>query len=80
MPRAKHAAPPDRAALAATPLHVVVRDFPETLAVLRRRGVDVPHLGGLPLSRAGGHDAGAVLDAVADAIVWRAEDAARPGR
>lgn len=58
--------------LAGLPLHVVVRDFPETLGVLRRFDVDVPRRGGARLFEAVDGDAGALLDAVEEVIAWRA--------
>ncbi|MBI4409938.1 MAG: hypothetical protein HY561_09535 [Gemmatimonadetes bacterium] len=62
---------PTRDRLAALPLHVVVRDYPETLAVFRRLGVDVPRRGGESVSAAAGPDLVRVLDAVLEAIAWR---------
>jgi len=67
--------PPDSpAVLAALPVHVVVRDFPETLAVFRRFGVDVPRRGAAPVSAAVAGDAGPLLDALAQATAWRRID------
>jgi len=60
-----------KAELGALPVHVVVRDYPETLAVFRRFGVDVPARGGGPVSGAVDGDAGPLLDALAAAIAWR---------
>ncbi len=40
---------PDADTLADLPLHVVVRDFPEALAVCRRAGIDVAARGGEPV-------------------------------
>ncbi|HEX7117146.1 MAG TPA: hypothetical protein VF212_00050 [Longimicrobiales bacterium] len=66
------AAPPTAVAeLAALPLHVVVRDYPETLAVLRDFGVDVPARGGGRLAEAL-DDAGPLLQAIQAATAWRA--------
>ncbi len=72
------------AAADSIPLHVLVRDFPETLAVLRRAGVDVPALGGRPLAQAGDTLPGSEADvaarlvaAMAAAAAWR--DTAAPG-
>jgi len=76
MTSAMRPTPPDQTALASMPVHVVVRDFPETLAVLRRLGVDVPRRGGVPVSRALDGDAGPLLDAIAEATAWR--DGATP--
>ncbi len=58
------------AELAALPLHVVAREYPETLAVLRRFGVDVPARGGEPLAAAL-DEAGPLLDAIEEAVAWR---------
>lgn len=71
MPRSAVRAPLPRAQLAELPLHVVVRDFPETLAILRGLGVDVPRQGGQPVAAAIDGDAGPLLDALAAAIAWR---------
>ncbi|HEY8469733.1 MAG TPA: hypothetical protein VIL18_08825 [Longimicrobiales bacterium] len=61
--------------LAAMLVHVVVREFPETLEVFRRHGVDVAHHGATPVSGAlEGADAGPLLDALAAAIRWRVPD------
>lgn len=60
--------------LAGRPVHTIVRDYPETLAVLRRFDVDVPRRGGVSLHEAVDGDAGALLDAIAEAIAWRADD------
>jgi hypothetical protein len=70
MTRPALAAPRPVAELAATPVHVIVRDYPETLAVFRRFGVDVPRRGGDPVSAAL-DDAGPLLDALVDATAWR---------
>lgn len=57
--------------LAALPVHLIVRDYPETLAVFRRHGVDLPRQGGEPVLAAVEGDAGALLAALAEAIAWR---------
>jgi hypothetical protein len=65
------------AELAALPLHVVARDYPETLALLRRRGVDVTRHGGLSVAEAAAAadvDAPSLLDALRDALAWREEE------
>lgn len=51
MPRFRPIPPPDIEALEALPLHVLVRDWPELLWVLKRAGVDVAREGALSLSR-----------------------------
>lgn len=61
---------PDREELAGWPVHVVVREFPETLAVLRREGVDVPRVGGRPVAEAT-DEPDALLDALERALAWR---------
>ena len=68
---------PDAALLAAMPLHVVVRDFPETLAVCRRLGIDLPRRGGESFAAAAGAESAALYDALRDVTAWRAT--ARPG-
>jgi hypothetical protein len=61
--------------LAAMLVHVVVREFPETLEVFRRHGVDVARHGAMPVAGAVEEaDAGPLLDALATAIRWRARD------
>lgn len=76
---------PDAVAAAGIPLHVLVRDFPETLAVLRARGVDIPAAAGRPLGSSGDQPAVPGTDvtpeqliaAMAAAAAWR--DPAPPG-
>lgn len=63
--------PAGPAEVAALPLHVVVRDFPETLAVLRDAGVDVPGQGGARLADAV-PEPGPLIDAILAATAWRA--------
>jgi len=72
MPRSVLPPPPGPAELAALPIHVVVRDYPETLAVLRDAGVDVPALGGSTLAEAV-PEPGPLLDAIRAVTAWRAE-------
>ncbi|MBX6365570.1 MAG: hypothetical protein IRZ00_17005 [Gemmatimonadetes bacterium] len=62
---------PGAAELAALPVHVVARDYPESLAVFHRLGVDVPRRGGAPVAEALGGDAGPLLDALLEATRWR---------
>ena len=68
---------PDAATLAASPLHVVVRDFPETLAAFRRAGIDLPARGGETFAAATGGEAAAIYHALRHATAWRA--LAQPG-
>lgn len=68
---------PARSELAALPVNVLVRDFPETLAVLRDAGVDVPRFGGGPVAEAT-DDASALLDALRQTIAWRGDDTGPP--
>ncbi len=75
MPRLNLAPPRPMAELAAMPLHVVVRDYPETLAVFRRFGLDVPGRGGGPVSEAlAGADAGPLIADLEAATAWRKPD------
>ena len=71
--RAPLSARPARDALLALPLHVVVRDYPETLAVLRGRGVDPSDAGGRSLTRvlAMREDGDAFLSELLTAVAWR---------
>ncbi len=70
---------PPRPELATTPAHVVVRDYPETLAIFRRFGVDLPRRGGGPVAGVMEGDAGELLDALAAVTEWRGgEESAGP--
>lgn len=60
---------PSRRDLAKLPLHVIVRDFPETLAPLRQLGLPLEALGARTPSEL--EDADVVLDAVEAGIRWR---------
>ena len=64
---------PDRDALVALPLHVVVRDYPEVLAVLNARGVEPAASGGRSLARllAEREDGEAILAALLAVVEWR---------
>jgi hypothetical protein len=68
-PRARH----ERDTLLSLPLHVVVRDYPEVLAVLRARGVEPGAAGGRSVARllAEREDGDALLSAVLTALEWR---------
>ena len=70
MPRRVPKMPRPAAELAEMPLHVVIRDYPETLAVCRRLGVDVPARGGRPVAEAS-DDAASLIDAIEETIAWR---------
>lgn len=61
------APPDDDRSLASLPVHVVVRDFPEALLVLRAEGADLRRHGTQPLEEAGP----GVVAAVARALEWR---------
>lgn len=60
------------AELAARSVHVVVRDYPETLAVFRRAGIDAAERGAEPI-QALADDAGPLLDELRQAVDWRRE-------
>lgn len=64
--------------LAALPVHLIVRDYPETLAVFRRFGVDLPRLGGGPVAAAVEGDAGPLVEALAEVIAWRSPSLTPP--
>lgn len=64
-------APPAPDRLTSLPLHVLVRDYPETLAVLRARGVSLTEHGGVPLSRTGG-DVATLQEEILRVTAWRA--------
>jgi hypothetical protein len=56
--------------LGRTPIHVLVRDCPETLAVLRAAGIDVRAHGTSPLGEVV-PPASVLIDDVARSILWR---------
>ena len=53
------------------PAHVVVGDYPEALAVLRRRGIDLDDVGAQRLSD---FAQTALLEEIEEAIAWRPTD------
>lgn len=57
--------------LAERPVHVVVRDYPETLAVLRRHGADATEAGAEPLGVILDRGGEALAAALAAALEWR---------
>lgn len=63
--------PPPVQMLLELPVHVVVRDYPELLAVLRRLGVDLGTSGAEPLSAVAPVDPPALEAALVDALAWR---------
>ena len=71
--RSRPRARPERDILLALPLHVVVRDYPEVLAVLRARGVEPSAAGGRSFARllAEREDGDTILGAVLAALEWR---------
>jgi hypothetical protein len=64
-------APLSRPDLAAAPAHLIARDYPETLAIFRRFGVDLMHRGGGPVMGVVEGDTGELLYALAEALDWR---------
>jgi len=66
--------PPARPELAVLPAHIVVRDFPETLALFREYGVDLPSTGEKPVEALLGGEAGELLDELAELVSWRRAD------
>lgn len=62
---------PDAEMLGRAPMHVVVRDFPETLAVFRAHGVPVSEVGGEPARAHGAEAGGALVEELARATAWR---------
>lgn len=68
---------PGPAEIAAAPVHAVIRDFPEALAVFRRFGVDVTARGGEAVAASLDGDAAPLLTALTDAIAWRADHRGR---
>lgn len=63
------APPPEPETLPSTPIHRVVAEWPETLAVLRDAGVETGPTGGAPLSRR--RDAGELAERILRATAWR---------
>lgn len=63
------APPRSRAELEAEYCHVVVRDYPETLAVFRGAGVDLAEGGAVVVREAVEGDP--LLDAIEERIAWR---------
>lgn len=55
--------------LSTQPLHAIVRDYPETLEVLRQLGIDVAGRGTEELGAVNG--GAALVEAIASATVWR---------
>jgi hypothetical protein len=51
-----------------------VRNYPETLAIFRRFGVDLLRRGGGPVTGVVDGDAGELLDALVEAIAWRGQE------
>ena len=64
-------------ALGEMPLHVIVRDYPETLAVLRAAGIDVRAHGSEPL-RGVAPESTALVDDIARVISWRGTPPSKP--
>jgi hypothetical protein len=60
---------PSRQHLAESPLHVIVRDFPETLAEFRAAGAGVGELGHRTPAEL--DDSAALLDALEVSVSWR---------
>lgn len=60
-----------RRELAATPCHVVVRDYPETLATFRSHGLDPARVGGEPVEDLLDGDPAPLLDELEARIAWR---------
>ncbi len=61
--------PPAPASLEAIPLQVLVREYPETLAILRRHGIDLARGGAEPVSDLPEH----VRRELRTGLEWRAE-------
>jgi hypothetical protein len=60
---------PTREELATRPLHVIARDFPETLDDFRRHGVALEEVGDRTLQELDGH--AALLDRLEAVTAWR---------
>jgi hypothetical protein len=60
---------PSRRDLASRPLHVLVRDYPETLADLRDYGIAPEAFGDLSIEEL--EDRDFILDALEEATAWR---------
>lgn len=75
--------PPPRSELLGLELHEMVRDFPETLTVLRGHGVDLRSLGTRPLAEVadlvgsdgpGAAEGEALVDDLLASVSWRRGD------
>jgi hypothetical protein len=61
--------PPSRAQLMERALHVIIRDYPESLEVLREHFVPIAGVGDRSLSEIEGGDA--VIDGLVERMAWR---------
>jgi hypothetical protein len=61
---------PSRTELLSRPLHVTVRDYPETLPALRRAGVSLTDGGATSLEAMVGGDS-PLVDELVEAVAWR---------
>lgn len=71
MPRYHPLPPPEPGALEGLPLHVLVRDWPELLVVLRQGGVDLLAEGGVSLSERDRDAPRPPTRALQEATAWR---------
>lgn len=71
MTRAIWGPPPEPDGLGEWPVHRVVRDFPETLPLLRALDLDARAVGAQPLRAAAGARWPSVRDGLEAALAWR---------
>lgn len=71
MPRLHPLPPPEVEALERLPLHVLIRDWPELLEVLREGGVDPAADGGVSMSERGEGAPRPAVEALLRATAWR---------
>lgn len=69
--RGPPAPPLARAEAVSLPVHVIVRDYPETLAIFRRFGVALAERGGEAISTAATDDVEGLIDGLVAATGWR---------
>lgn len=60
---------PSRAELSSRPLHVIARDFPETLEDFRLHGISLAEVGDLTLDAIEDH--ATILDRLEESTAWR---------
>ena len=57
--------------LSGLPVHVLIRDYPELIPILRSRGLSLVESGGLTLDEALGPDREGLEEEISQALGWR---------